>query len=246
MKKHGVYYLIFIIMLITGSSMRAQDLFESDHFESEGNIIDITFIGHGTLMLKYNSTVIHIDPVSGEADYTGMPDADIILVTHEHGDHLDGKAINLLLKEDTKVICNPGSSAGIDNAVVMINGESRDFSGVIVEAVPAYNIVNERSPGNPFHPRGSGNGYVISLGDFRIYIAGDTEDIPEMGSLGKVDIAFLPMNLPYTMTPEMVANAAGMIKPRILYPYHFGSTDTSRLLELLEGEPVEIRIRKME
>jgi len=115
-----------------------------------------------------------------------------------------------------------------------------------VTAVPAYNLVHERSPGVPFHPRGQGNGYVMTFGDKRVYVAGDTENVPEMKALAGVDIAFLPMNLPYTMTPEMAADAARTIRPGILYPYHYGETDTSRLVELLrDRKEIEVRIRRM-
>jgi L-ascorbate metabolism protein UlaG (beta-lactamase superfamily) len=119
--------------------------------------------------------------------------------------------------------------------------------GIEVEAVPAYNIVHKRDDGQFWHPKGEGNGYVLTIGDKRVYIAGDTENTPEMKALEDIDVAFLPMNLPYTMTPEMVADAAAAFQPKILYPYHFGKTDTSRLLELLaDNADIEVRIRKME
>ena len=124
----------------------------------------------------------------------------------------------------------------------MANGESRTVQGIKIEAVPAYNIVNAR----PFHPKGVGNGYVLTLGDTRVYIAGDTENTPEMKALKNIDIAFLPMNLPYTMTPEMVADAAKAFKPKVLYPYHYGDTDTQKLVDLLKGEKgIEVRIRNL-
>jgi len=128
----------------------------------------------------------------------------------------------------------------------MKNGDTKVVKGFRIEAVPAYNIVHERRPGTPFHPKGVGNGYVMTFGDKRIYIAGDTENTPEMKSLKDIDIAFLPMNLPYTMTPEMVADAAKAFKPKILYPYHFSDTDTSIIVNLLRDvEGIEVRIRKM-
>jgi L-ascorbate metabolism protein UlaG (beta-lactamase superfamily) len=131
--------------------------------------------------------------------------------------------------------------------VVMKNGEVRRLQGLTIEAVPAYNLVHMRSPGVPFHPKGVGNGYIITFGEKRVYVAGDTENIPEMKKLKNIDVAFLPMNLPYTMTPEMVADAAKAFKPAILYPYHYGETDTSRLVELLQGvDEVEVRIRGMQ
>jgi L-ascorbate metabolism protein UlaG (beta-lactamase superfamily) len=128
----------------------------------------------------------------------------------------------------------------------MANGETRTVLGLSIEAVPAYNIVNKRPDGAAFHPKGSGNGYIVTFGDKRVYIAGDTENAPEMKALKNVDVAFLPMNLPYTMTPEMVADAARAFRPKILYPYHFGETDTSKLVKLLQGEKeIEVRIRKL-
>lgn len=126
------------------------------------------------------------------------------------------------------------------------NGDKTNMDGINIEAVPAYNILHMRAPGQPFHPRGSGNGYIATFGDKRVYIAGDTENIKEMQSLGKIDVAFLPMNLPYTMTPEMVAAAARMLKPAILYPYHYGETNTSRIVFLLKDDKeIEVRIRRM-
>jgi len=129
---------------------------------------------------------------------------------------------------------------------VMANGDRRTFMGIAVEAVPAYNLRHERSPGRPYHPKGDGNGYVVTLGGLRIYVAGDTEDTPEMRALKNIDVAFLPMNLPYTMTPEMVADAARAFAPKVLYPYHFGDTDPKRLTALLAGvKGIEVRIRAL-
>ncbi len=134
----------------------------------------------------------------------------------------------------------------VEDGMVMQNGDVYAVLGVTIEAVPAYNIVHKRENGDPFHPKGIGNGYIVTFGDQRIYIAGDTENIPEMKELQDIDIAFLPMNLPYTMTPEMVADAATTIQPKILYPYHYSDTDTSKIVELLkEQSGIEVRIRKM-
>jgi L-ascorbate metabolism protein UlaG (beta-lactamase superfamily) len=128
----------------------------------------------------------------------------------------------------------------------MKNGDKKVIRDILVEAVPAYNLVHARENGEVFHPKGEGNGYVLTLGDLRVYIGGDTEDIPEMSELKDIDIAFLPMNLPYTMTPEMTTRAALSFKPRILYPYHYGRTTTSKLVKLLKPEKdIEVRIRKL-
>ena len=206
----------------------------------------ITFVGHGTLMFRYGGRVIHVDPVGREADYSTMPKADLILITHEHGDHLDAAAVEVLRKRGTEVIVSPSCEGRVQRATVMRSGETREVAGLGVEAVPAYNVVHTRAGGQPYHPRGNGNGYVITFADVQVYVAGDTENTPEMKALRSVDVAFLPMNLPYTMTPEMVADAARAMRPRVLYPYHFGQTDPQALVRLLSGEAgIEVRVREL-
>ena len=208
--------------------------------------LTLTFFGHATLGMTYGKTVIHVDPATEFADYTRMPKADIILVTHEHSDHLDLEALAALRKDSTSIVVASKCAGKVTGAIVLHNGDSRSLDGIRVEAVPAYNIVHMRAPGSPFHPRGNGNGYVITLGERRVYVAGDTENTREMKALKGIDIAFLPMNLPYTMTPEMVADAALSFRPKILYPYHFGDTDTAKLTSLLaSAKDIEVRIRPM-
>ncbi len=219
---------------------------EEDAIETNQGNLRITFVGHGTLMFSFAGKTIHVDPVGREADYTRMPKADLILITHEHGDHLDPKAINLLRKPETQLVLTKACSQQVTGGTIMSNGEVRTIQGLKIEAVPAYNIVNKRSGGIPYHPRGEGNGYLITFGNKRVYVAGDTENTPEMKQLRNIDVAFLPMNLPYTMTPEMVADAAKAFQPKILYPYHYGQTDTSKLVSLLKDEQnIEVRIRDL-
>jgi L-ascorbate metabolism protein UlaG (beta-lactamase superfamily) len=216
---------------------------------SKGDLV-IHFLGHGSLYFDFNGKVIHIDPYSKVADYTVLPKADLVLITHSHGDHFDIEALNNIVTDKTTVVyteeCHK-TDKYTGNADVMKNGDKKEFVGINVEAVPAYNIIQKRPDGNPFHPKGEGNGYIISFGNKRVYIGGDTENIPEMKTFGKIDIAFIPMNLPYTMTPELAADAAKVLKPAILYPYHFGKTDTNQLLELLKDEKsIDVRIRDMQ
>lgn len=219
---------------------------EQDIIPTSEGPLKITFIGHATLMMEWDKLVIHIDPVGQFADYRQLPRADLILVTHDHGDHFDPKVISLLSHEKTVIILTSKCAAKYAGARVMANGDKTTINGIGVEAVPAYNIVHMRSQGVPYHPCGEGNGYVLIFGDKKIYIAGDTENIPEMKNLGPIDVAFLPMNLPYTMTPEMVADAARTIKPKILYPYHYGQTNPQELIELLrEEKEIEVRIRNL-
>jgi L-ascorbate metabolism protein UlaG (beta-lactamase superfamily) len=233
--------LLFVLVLA-----QAAMGFESDVIASPEGDLEITFIGHGSLMFSFSGITVHVDPWSRVADYGKLPKADIVLITHEHSDHLDEKALEAVRKKDTfTIITALCSKRGVDGSV-MKNGDTTSVGGLRIVALPAYNILHKRGDGSPFHPKGAGNGYLIHFGDTRVYVAGDTENIPEMADIEGVDIAFLPMNLPYTMTPEMVAAAARVLKPGILYPYHYGDTDTDKLIELLRDAPeIEVRIRKM-
>jgi L-ascorbate metabolism protein UlaG (beta-lactamase superfamily) len=228
------------------SLANAQAQFETDIITTSAGDLKITFIGHGTLIFTFNGKVIHIDPYGKLTDYSILPKADIILITHEHSDHFDLSAIKILRTNQTKLVLTETCAQKILGGMVMKNGEVQTIQGIKIEAVPAYNIVHKRDNGQPFHPQGVGNGYILTFGDKRVYVAGDTENIPEMKTIQGVDVAFLPMDLPYTMTPEMVADAAKVLKPKILYPYHYGDTDTSQLLEILKDvREIEVRIRKM-
>jgi L-ascorbate metabolism protein UlaG (beta-lactamase superfamily) len=233
-----------LFVLLFADVVTAQDT-ERDVFKTSKGDLEIYFIGHASLMFKYGGKTIHIDPTSMVGDYSKLPKADLVFITHEHFDHFDAKALEQISTDKITVVSTPTVAKQCKNCIVMQNGDINTIEGLPVEAVPAYNIIHERSKGMPFHPKGVGNGYVITFGDLRVYIAGDTENVPEMKALKNIDIAFLPMNLPYTMTPEMVADATKAFNPKILYPYHFSETDTSRIADLLKDEKVEVRIRNM-
>ncbi|NIO03893.1 MAG: MBL fold metallo-hydrolase, partial [Proteobacteria bacterium] len=145
-------------------------------------------------MFSFGGKVIHVDPFSRVADYAKLPKADVILVTHEHRDHLDLKALNTVRTEKTVLILTETCAKQVQGGIVMKNGDVESIEGLKIEAVPAYNIIHKRDNGQPFHPKGIGNGYIITFGDKRVYVAGDTENIPEMRELRGIDIAFLPMN----------------------------------------------------
>lgn len=228
--------------------MDYQEQFEKDVIQTSAGDLQITFLGHGSLMLTFNGKNIHVDPFSKIADYSKLPKADVILITHEHPDHLDLTALAAVRTERTTVVLAEICAKEVAGGIAMRNGgDVRIVNGVHIEAVPAYNLVHKRENGQPFHPKGIGNGYVMTFGDKRVYVAGDTENIPEMKRLQGIDCAFLPMNLPYTMTPEMAADAARLFQPKILYPYHYGDTDATKLVDLLREEKgIEVRIRKME
>ena len=229
-------------MIVPGYS---QETPEYDKIVTSAGVVEMHFIGHGSLMFKVNGFVIYTDPVRSSGNYEFLPKADIILVTHEHGDHLDTALVANLKKQGTLLFCNQNSALKIPWGLTMKAGDRQEINNIIIEAVPAYNIVNQSSPGHPYHPNGVGVGYVLTIGGKKIYIAGDTENTPEMKALRNIDVAFLPMNLPYTMTPAMVADAALAFKPKILYPYHFGETDTNEIIKLLKDSGITVRIRNL-
>jgi len=211
-------------------------------YGSTGNdTFSIHYLGQSALYFEYKGLVIHVDCYSSYANYDTLPDADVILITHDHSDHYDVNALNKIKTDSTIMICtqavkNKGTYTG--TIQVMNNGDSISVKGIPIKAVPAYNTTGTG------HTKGAGNGYIITLSEKRIYIAGDTELIPEMSSLGILDIAFLPMNLPYTMTVAMAAEAAKTIKPAILYIYHYGTSDTAALRDSLRNQNMVIRIGK--
>lgn len=237
---------ILTISLLLNLSLVYGQNFQVDNIKTDNSSLDITFIGHGSLMMEYEGQIIHIDPSSREADYTQLPDADLVLITHHHGDHCDPKAFGAVNTANTTTYSTALAHEKLESGTVVENGESVKYKNIEIEAIPAYNLVHKRENGEFFHPKGCCNSYVITIDGLRIFIGGDTENTPEMKALQNIDIAFLPMNLPYTMTPEMVADAAKAFKPKVLYPYHYGSTDVSLLLDLLKDEKaVEVRVREM-
>ena len=211
----------------------------------------ITLIKHGSLEFAYKGMSIQVDPVSGygkNTDYAKeFPKADAILITHEHGDHLDKNAITALSSDKTEIILNAKSQQQIGLGRVLANGDFCTLFpvGISVWAVPAYNTTPGREQ---FHPKGNGNGYLLSfLGSLSAYVAGDTEDIPEMVDIPKIrpamriSVAFLPVNQPYTMTVDQCVNAAKMVNPEVLIPYHFSQTDLSGLADRLPEMKVLLR-----
>ena len=239
------FVLINLLLLVFAANVAAQESFETDTIKTSADDLKITFLGHGSLIFTFAEKIVHVDPFSKVADYTKLPKANIILLTHDHLDHLDLKALNLVRTQKTSVVLTQSCAKQVEGGVVTNNGDTKIIEGLEIEAVPAYNIIHKRD-GQPFHPKGIGNGYIITFGDKRVYVAGDTENIPEMRVLKGIDIAFLPMNTPFTMTPEMVADAAKSFNPKILYPYHYDETNTSKLLDLLKDtKGIEVRIRNM-
>ena len=220
--------------------------YETDVIPTTAGDLAVTCLGHGSLLFTWQGQRIYVDPHGRVADYRALPKADLVLITHEHSDHLDPQALAAVRTASTRIVASELAQAQIGAGTVMRNGDKATVGGLPIHAVPAYNLLHKRENGQPFHPKGVGNGYVLEFGDLRVYVAGDTEDVPDMSDLGAIDVAFLPANLPYTMSIDMVVEAARKVRPPIVYPYHFGKTDTAALKRRLESEVgCEARIRRL-
>lgn len=227
-----------LVLLLAVSALAAPP---SDVLPAKTGDVTVTFIGHGSLMFQWQGKVAYVDPWTKFNSYEELPKADLVLVTHEHDDHLDPRAVKRVTKEGTLVAASKKAARKLDNAKALENGQSADLGGIKVDAVPAYNVVNSK-----YHAEGDGNGYVLHFGELRVYVAGDTEDIPEMAKLKGVDVAFLPCDGTYTMNMGMLAKAAAMVQPKILYPYHSNDANMAKVEEALKAVPgVEVRIRPM-
>ena len=224
------------------------DTYEVDVFKTKsGKTVKFHALVHASIRIEYDGKEIEIDPVTKlgnkTIDYSAMPKADYIFVTHEHGDHFDREAIKQLTGEKTQLITNKRCADMLGYGEIMVNGQSATLGDITVEAVPAYNTSDGRTQ---FHPKGRDNGYILTIDGLRIYIAGDTEDIPEMQNIKDIDIAFMPCNQPYTMTPEQLVKAAKTVKPKVLFPYHYGQTDVSIIPSQLKDNGIDVRIRHYE
>lgn len=234
-----------LTLLFASAVMNAEKNYPVETLVSkDGKQINITLFKHASLAIEYDGEEIYIDPVTKVADtdidYSTMPKADYILVTHEHWDHLDPKAIKELSKPSTQIILNATSEKQLGKGTIIGNWQEMNLAdGIKLEAVPAYNTTPGREK---FHPKGNGNGYILTIDGTRIYIAGDTEDIPEMSQIKDIDLAFLPVNQPYTMTIDQAEKAALTIKPKMLIPYHFGDTPVAQLKERLDKENSGIQV----
>ena len=219
---------------------------QTDEFTTKsGKKVRFTCIKHASIQINYNGMEIQVDPVGKgmkpETDYSQFPKADIILVTHEHHDHFDSDAIAQLRTASTKIYLNPAVHKMLGSGKALKNGDKvKVANDITIEAVPAYNTTPGREQ---FHPKGRDNGYILTLDGMRIYIAGDTEDIPEMANIKDISIAFLPCNQPYTMTIDQAANAAKIIQPKVLFPYHYNATPVNKLFTLLSKEGIKVLIR---
>jgi len=213
----------------------------AENFTTSAGPLQLTPIQHASLMIQAGGKVMYIDPAMGS--YDGLPQADYILITDIHGDHLAQPTINKVKKADTVIIAPKAVAAQVTGAKVVSNGEKTTAGPFQVEAVPMYNLTRGPSAGQLFHDKGRGNGYIVTYGGKRFYFSGDTEAIPEMKALRNIDVAFVCMNLPYTMTPQEAAEAVRAFHPAVVYPYHYMGSDTNAFAKALEGSGVEVRQR---
>ena len=238
--------LVVLLAVWLGAGARAYAAAAAFTWQTADGPLQVTALGHSSLMLQTKGQVIHVDPWSRVADYAALPKADQIWITHDHPDHLDLEAIRAVTTDRTRFVADPHSARRLepyaDRLTVLRNGERTTVDGIAIEAVPAYNLVRERQPGAKFHPKGWYNGYVATIGGQRIYIAGDTECIPEMANLGRIDLAFVPINLPFTMPPEEAVGCIKVIAPRAVVPYHQGDSDPSAVARALQGSGIQVLV----
>lgn len=210
-------------------------------FPTAAGTVEITPIFHATAMIKAGGDTIYIDPAH-PANIAGLKPADLILITDIHGDHLDLADIASLSGPKTEIVAPAAVGEKVKTAKVLANGESLQWHGWKITAVPMYNLVHNMPSGQPYHPKGRGNGYVLTYGRKSFYFAGDTEGTPEMRALKNIDVAFIPMNLPYTMTPSEAAEAVKAFNPHVVIPYHYRGQDLAIFADALRGTGIEVRL----
>ena len=232
----AVCSFVFCFALAVGHAGAQNQLFET----STGPV-KITPIYHASTLIEAGGKTIYIDPAK-PAKLSGLPKADLILITHIHPDHMDPELIKEISKADTEILAPPTVVQTVTSAKPMSNGETKTWQGWTIEAVPAYNLKRGPAAGQLFHPKGRDNGYVLSYGGKRFYFSADTEGIPEMRALKNIDVAFVCMNLPYTMPPEEAAEAVKAFHPKIVIPYHYRGSDLSVFKKGLEGTGIEVRL----
>lgn len=218
-----------------------------DTFPTSAGPVTITPIYHASLTLAANGKLIYVDP-SPAARFAHRAKADLVLITDIHGDHLDKGALSELHKKDTSIIAPPAVAKRVSGVHALSNGQQTTWNGWKIQAVPMYNIKRGPGAGVLYHPKGRGNGYVLTYGGKRFYIAGDTENTPEMRSLKDIDVAFVPMNLPFTMTPDEAAAAVKAFHPQVVYPYHYRNgdgtlTNIEKFKADLAGTGIDVRLR---
>lgn len=234
-------FLALVACAAMAVATQAQTERQVQTFKTSAGTVKITPIYHAALMIEADGKVIYLDPAK-PANVSGLPKADLILITDIHQDHMDPALIAEVSKPGTEIMAPPAVVKTVTEAKPISNGETKKWDKWTIEAVPMYNIEHGPAPGKLFHDKGRGNGYVMTYGGKRFYFSGDTEGTPEMRALKNIDVAFVCMNMPYTMTPDEAAQAIKAFKPKVVIPYHYHGSDLSVLQKDLQGTGIEVRI----
>jgi L-ascorbate metabolism protein UlaG (beta-lactamase superfamily) len=214
---------------------------QTQTFPTSAGPVKITPLYHASTLIEAGGKTIYLDPAK-PAKLSGFPKADLILITDIHGDHMDPDWIKEAAKAETEIMASPAVVQTVTSAKPIANGETKNWQGWTIEAIPAYNLKRGPAPGKLFHDKGRGNGYVLTYGGKRFYFSGDTEGVPEMRALKNIDVAFVCMNLPYTMPPDEAADAVRAFHPKVVIPYHYHGSDLSVFKKGLEGTGIEVRL----
>ena len=239
--KSIVYIIACAAMLSFAAAANAQMAHPVQTFDTSAGAVKITPVYHASLEIEAGGKVIIVDPAK-PANFAGLPQADLILITDIHGDHLDADLIKAESKAGTEIIAPAAVAKTVTTAKVIGNGEKTTWGAWTIEAIPMYNLTRGPAAGKLFHDKGRGNGYVLTYGGKRFYFSGDTENIPEMRALKNIDVAFVCMNLPYTMTAEEAAEAVKAFHPKVVIPYHYKGQDTAVFKKALDGTGIDVRL----
>ncbi len=235
-------FVLVLAMLLFAMSLNAQPRTstQTQTFTTSASPVKITPLFHASTLIEAGGKVLYIDPAK-PAKLDGLPKADLILITDIHPDHMDPASLSVVTQPTTEMLAAPAVVATVKTAKPIANGETKTWEGWTIEAVPAYNLKRGPAPGKLFHDKGRGNGYVLTYGGKRFYFSGDTEGVPEMRALKNIDVAFVCMNLPYTMPPDEAAEAVKAFHPKVIIPYHYRGSDLSIFKNKLEGTGIEVR-----
>src|ERR1700757_425915 len=233
--------LLLIVSSLIFTSILAFAAASTQTFSTSAGPVKITPLYHASTLIEAGGKVIYLDPAK-PAELGDLPKADLILITDIHPDHMDPASISTISKPGTEIIAAPAVAKTVTNATPLANGQSKSWQGWTIEAIPAYNLKRGPEPGKLFHDKGRGNGYVLTYGGKRFYFSGDTEGVPEMRALKNIDVAFVCMNLPYTMPPEEAADAVIAFHPKIVIPYHYRGSDISVFRKKVEAAGIQMRL----